>query len=186
LQTKISFQTKLKNLIIVVSFSTLDGFTIMTKTQTYEKLRTFLRKWREEDVLAKVGKFFSMVLTLNREPKELAEALNELTASPSRPFEFTLSICLVLAMWAARPLNADGAAYLAYLLESLANERVEARLLEIFPLSVTTSLPGFKPSADREVDELKRLIRQGGLEESEIALANQVLNFLAERSNRFQ
>lgn len=156
-------------------------------TKTYEDMRKMLSNWEVEKPLETALKGFSTMFGVNQEPKQIAEAA-EFIAARGREFDNTLAMCLVLALWASRPFNADSAVNIAALLESLLSDSIIARVETIFPIAVRTSLPGFLPDASALVTRLEMLLndRTTELNQQERLLALEVVRFLKLRRFRYQ
>jgi hypothetical protein len=159
----------------------------MNVTTTYEKMRTLLAEWERVKPLETALKGLSVVLGVNQEPRCIAEAV-EIVAVRGREFDNTLAMCLVLALWASRPFNADGSAHMAALLDSLESEMMIASVVTLFPVSIRTSLPGFLPRASELVARLETLLndRTTELSQQERLLALELIRFLRTRRHRYQ
>jgi hypothetical protein len=153
----------------------------------YEDMRKMLGTWEREKPLETALKGISVVFGVNKEPNMIAEAV-ETIAARGREFDNSLAICLVLALWASRPFNADSAGNLADLLDSLSSPRLIERVEAIFPISISTSLPGFQPRASERVVQLDGLLsdRTLELEQQERLLALELVRFLRARRHRYQ
>jgi hypothetical protein len=155
-------------------------------TKTYEDMRKMLVTWEAEKPLETAIKGFSTLFGVNREPRQVAEAVEILARG--NEFGKVLAINCVIALWASRPFNADGATYIATLLESLSDQRMVERVESIFPVSIRTSLPRFMPSASERVAQLEVLLsdRTIRLEQPERLLAIELIRFLRLRRHRYQ
>jgi hypothetical protein len=156
-------------------------------TTTYERMRNLLAEWEREKPLETALKGLSTVFGVNQEPKQVAEAIEEI-AVRGNEFSEVLAINCVIALWVSRPFNVDGANQIATLLEALTNQRLVERVEFIFPVSIRTSLPGFMPNASERINQLEVLLnnRTLPLGQSERLLAMELARFLRVRRHRYQ
>lgn len=150
-------------------------------------MRKLLAEWEREKPLETALKGLASVFRVNQEPKLVAEAV-EIIAARGGEFSNVLAINCVIALWASRSSNADGATYIATLLETFSSLRMIDAVETIFPISIRTSLPGFLPNAGEQVNRLDVLLsnRTLQLEQSERLLAIELKRFLATRRHRYQ